>query len=629
MTDDLARIAILIVAFRNPADVRSCLTALSAAAPNPSFDVFVCENGGEAAFRDLSATLVGPLGPCQEGVGHASPGPIPLCDRLVEVQRLNLHQRHSSVWIFQAAYNLGYAGAINALIDQLRYLANWEGVWILNPDTTPTPRALAELVAYAKTADKGMVGSTIVPKAAGDRIHCRGGLHWSAWTSRAIALGLNERLDAPVDIAKIEAKIDSPSGASMFVTRACLNKIGPMDERFFLYYEDIDWGIRAKSLGLGYAAASIVVHEGGTTIGSSSTRRRERSWLSIYLESRNRVLFVRKHYPWRILFAHIFFFLYALKYVFAGSYEDFRTALEGWLAGISGEVGPPSRLAPEFLAPRQPKIPSRAWRRTKLVISVIYYLGIATTDLLRGLAGNPARRRLTILYYHGVRADFLFEFRRQMEALSRTVHVIPADFRGEVMPGRRSVAITFDDAFASVWENALPALYARSFHCTIFVPVDLIGRAPSWSVEDPSLVFGESVMTRSQLNAVSPTLVTIGSHGLTHQHLFGLPSDLLKNEIEESCFRLEEFFGQPVRLIAVPYGDLDLRVIEACKKAGYEFVYTTVPENIDSAATGILRGRVPVDPWDGPAEFFLKSNGAYAWLRSVKSIVSLVGFRAP
>ena len=45
-----ADVAILIVGFRNPADIVTCLTGLSKAAIGPSFDVFICENGGQTAY---------------------------------------------------------------------------------------------------------------------------------------------------------------------------------------------------------------------------------------------------------------------------------------------------------------------------------------------------------------------------------------------------------------------------------------------------------------------------------------------------------------------------------------------------------------------------------------------------
>ena len=81
----------------------------------------------------------------------------------------------------------------------------------------------------------------------------------------------------------------------MYVTRDCLTRIGLMDERYFLYFEDLDWGIRAKHQGkIGYADDSIVLHDGGTTIGSAMTRQQQ-SPLAIYLDFRNRLLFVRSH----------------------------------------------------------------------------------------------------------------------------------------------------------------------------------------------------------------------------------------------------------------------------------------------------------------------------------------------
>ena len=51
------------------------------------------------------------------------------------------------------------------------------------------------------------------------------------------------------------------------MSREHVEKIGLMDGRFFLLYEDADWSIRAKKHGLGYARNSIVPHSGGTTIG--------------------------------------------------------------------------------------------------------------------------------------------------------------------------------------------------------------------------------------------------------------------------------------------------------------------------------------------------------------------------
>ena len=70
-----------------------------------------------------------------------------------------------------------------------------------------------------------------------------------------------------------------------------------MDESFFLYWEEVDWAIRAKAeCGVGYAHKSVVPHVMGTTTGSAGGRAK-RSAFSVYLGHRNQLHFVRRHHP--------------------------------------------------------------------------------------------------------------------------------------------------------------------------------------------------------------------------------------------------------------------------------------------------------------------------------------------
>jgi N-acetylglucosaminyl-diphospho-decaprenol L-rhamnosyltransferase len=348
-TSDYGRTAVLIVGFCNPEDVNTCLGALAEATPVPCFDIFICENGGEGAFTKLSAMLLGPSGPCSNHATDNQCPPISPSDRLIELRFFKLRQRASAVWVARAAYNLGYAGAVNAMIERLQWVPNWDGIWILNPDTIPYPSALAELKRHAHMAKKGMVGSTIVADGTHDRIQCRAGLRWTRHTGRGVLIDFDQQIGAAVDVETVEAEMDCVSGASMFVRRECVEQIGPMDERFFLYYEDLDWGIRAKPYGLGYAAASIVAHKGGTTIGSSSVHRSDRSWLSIFLQTRNQIHFAGKHFPrWRPVIIALSL-VHALRYLISGSPKDCVAALEGLLAGVMGKIGPPAPLAAEYL----------------------------------------------------------------------------------------------------------------------------------------------------------------------------------------------------------------------------------------------------------------------------------------
>jgi peptidoglycan/xylan/chitin deacetylase (PgdA/CDA1 family) len=247
------------------------------------------------------------------------------------------------------------------------------------------------------------------------------------------------------------------------------------------------------------------------------------------------------------------------------------------------------------------------------LFSALYWIATCIENWVRSLLGRPPRAWLTILYYHSLPADFRFEFQRQMEALSRSANVVAADFRGVAPTRRRNVAITFDDAFSSIAENAIPVLASHSFPCAIFVPVGLMGRLPCWEVEDPGSTFRESVMTQEQLSAISSSSVTFGSHTMNHPHLPQLSEASIKTEVEDSRGELQRLTGLQTRLIAFPYGESDRRVLQICQEAGYDICYTTVPENIDPSAPTMTRGRIRVDPWDGPIEFFLKFNGAYDW----------------
>jgi len=615
-------VAVIIVGFRNPQDILDCLTALARAAPNPSFDIFICENGGKEAFQALDI-LATAQGICDIDVDIASSPLNCTSDKFAEVKCLALKGRSSLVWIACATHNLGYAGAINAWIDRLQIITDWDGLWILNPDTEPYPDALLQLVRHAVSSNKGMVGGTILSGSARDYVHCRA-LRWSPFWAKSVAIGFHDPISGPCDIDAIEASMDCPAGASIYVTRACVDQIGPMDDRFFLYYEDMDWGIRAKKWGLGYARASIVAHKGGTTIGSSSASRKEKSWLSVYYLSRNQILFIRKHYPRLSIPGSVLSFVYALLYLFAGSPGNFKVALQGIIAAWAGESGPAGGSYNGHLRTILAKLRIALYRKAKLVVSLAYFCVRAVWRAALGVVGPAAASRLTILYYHDVPNKYRFEFARQMDMLCRTAHVVPANFEGKLPSKRSSVAITFDDAFESVARNALPELARRSLHSTIFVPVGLIGQVPNWFVDEATAIFEEPVMTTCQLKALPPSLVILGSHSVNHLHLSQIDTEQAKYEINESRRTLARLIERDVDLFAFPYGAYNECLIEMCKSASYNRVFTTVLGDVDTEKLDFVRGRVKVDPSDSQIEFFLKINGAYMWIATVRSIASKI-----
>jgi peptidoglycan/xylan/chitin deacetylase (PgdA/CDA1 family) len=259
-------------------------------------------------------------------------------------------------------------------------------------------------------------------------------------------------------------------------------------------------------------------------------------------------------------------------------------------------------------------------RMTKLTISLLYYLVRGLSRYVLQLTGRAPGGRLIILYYHGIPGAYRSNFVRQLEAIRRGAWVLPASHRGRLPSGKPNVAITFDDAYVSVAENALPELASRGFHSTIFVPTGPLGRAPSWSMEEGSSDSLDTVMSAEQIAKLPSLLVTVGSHSCSHPRLSRLAPSDAREEIEGSRAKLQNLTTQDIRLFAFPYGDHDASTIELCRMAGYEAVFSTTPMPVDTTGAAFVRGRVKVDPFDWPLEFFLKYNGAYAWAPYVSSL---------
>jgi peptidoglycan/xylan/chitin deacetylase (PgdA/CDA1 family) len=249
-------------------------------------------------------------------------------------------------------------------------------------------------------------------------------------------------------------------------------------------------------------------------------------------------------------------------------------------------------------------------RGVKVAISLLWFSGAELSRSLMRLAGRNPSARFVVLYYHEVPEEARARFGRQMEALTRGTTVVRAAHTGPLPDRGFNVAITFDDAFRSVRMNAVPELLRRGFPATIFVPVDCLGEKPGWEM---TKALDDRVMTGDELRSL-PDLIELGSHSLSHPHLPRIDPGLLREEVITSRHKLAELLGSHVSLLACPYGEYDDRVINTCCEAGYERVFGIDPSPADPGGRDFVRGRVPVDPKDGPLVFHLKARGAYGWM---------------
>jgi peptidoglycan/xylan/chitin deacetylase (PgdA/CDA1 family) len=253
------------------------------------------------------------------------------------------------------------------------------------------------------------------------------------------------------------------------------------------------------------------------------------------------------------------------------------------------------------------------WKRAvKCTISLLVFVGDMIRKPLAQVIGIRRGSKCVVLYYHSVPPSERGLFAAQLDSISRHVRVIrtadAASRPGESETGRDWAAITFDDGFENFLTQALPELEKRKLPATVFVIAEGMSR------EFGSDHAREKLLSLDQIRALPTELVSIGSHTSTHPMLTLLEEGESRREIEESRIKLQEMLGRPVNEFSFPFGDFNRRMVEFCRAAGYDRVYTTLPGFAFEGPNDFVVGRVRVDPIDWPIEFRLKLAGAYRWL---------------
>ncbi len=129
------------------------------------------------------------------------------------------------------------------------------------------------------------------------------------------------------------------------------------------------------------------------------------------------------------------------------------------------------------------------------------------------------------------------------------------------------VGLTFDDGYADLAEQVIPALRRRGFTATVFVIAGLLGGENSWDAEGPR----KPLMTATQVRDAAEAGFEIGSHGLRHVSLPGMCDAALAAELEQSRRVLRDVSGQDVPGFCYPYGHLDERTAAGVREAGYDY----------------------------------------------------------
>jgi peptidoglycan/xylan/chitin deacetylase (PgdA/CDA1 family) len=255
----------------------------------------------------------------------------------------------------------------------------------------------------------------------------------------------------------------------------------------------------------------------------------------------------------------------------------------------------------------------------KRLVKLFIGLAVAGMDLLLAvgakLVGRQPRSRCVVLYYHAVPATQRSRFLAQMEILCKHATPIRAGHQAPLKPGRRYAAVTFDDAFLSVIENALPELEKRRIPATIFVPTGSLGQAPRWIKNGSAAAKHETVLSPEALKQLSGNpLLEFGSHTISHPHLPTLEPAQAQAELCDSKATLESLLSKSVTLFSFPHGEYNEALVRQAREYGYTRIFTIAPCLALQQPNEFVTGRVLADPSDWSLEFWLKLVGAYRWL---------------
>lgn len=336
------RVGIVLVNWNGWQDTLECLESVFRLS-YPNFCVIVCDNastdGSMARIREWANghLVAGCAAPEMLHFTPAFPKPIPFIQAMPGI---DIPYRDEKLILVQTGTNRGFAGGSNVGIRVAIAAADAEFVWLLNNDTVVDPGALSHLVRRMKEKPgAGICGSTILYYYRPQVVQALGGSTYSRWFARIGHIGSGLSAGQLPDTRYVESRLRYVMGASMMVRTELFNRIGLLDERYFLYFEELDLATRAKgSYELAYSRESVVYHKEGASIGTSTLKGKRPSALAQQYASRNRILFTRTHFPPAIVPVVMATFASALARLSGGRFEEFKYSLRGIASGLFDRV---------------------------------------------------------------------------------------------------------------------------------------------------------------------------------------------------------------------------------------------------------------------------------------------------
>jgi GT2 family glycosyltransferase len=234
-----------------------------------------------------------------------------------------IRQDFAGVMTLQLEKNLGYTGGNNTGIAKALELGA-DFIFLVNSDVRLAHDAIATLVRVAEP-EVAALGPTVYHWQTPDKVQSAGN-SFHQWTGTARIL-MDAKEDQPRDV-------DYVAGCAMMMRASVLTDIGPFDERYFAYCEELEWCLRARKAGYRvlHVPSARVWHRWSASVPTP---------LQQFLVSRNQIWVVREHchgLPRVVALSYLVAVHTPKRALAAAKRGDWRTALST-LQGMAWHLG--------------------------------------------------------------------------------------------------------------------------------------------------------------------------------------------------------------------------------------------------------------------------------------------------
>ena len=328
-----------------------------------------------------------------------------------------LKRRFKDVTLIENSENVGFARANNQAIE----VSCGDYVCLINPDTIVQENTFTVLLDFFQNyPDAGMVGCKVLNADGSLQLACRRS-YPTPWVAFTKIIGLatlfpKSRLFGRYNLTFLDpekvAEVEAISGSFMLVKKAVIEKIGGLDEDFFMYGEDLDWCDRIEKPGykIYYVPDTQIIHFKGESSKKSPFQQRR-----LFYESMR--LFVQKHFK-RGTAVIPSWLLVAAIYLSAG-FSYFSEALKRLVWPISDFILLTCSLVVAVYVRFSPDFPWRPFILVHIMYSAVWLLSLAAHGVYthNRLSGSKAGSGIFV----GLLINSTFTFFFNQIAFSRAV----------------------------------------------------------------------------------------------------------------------------------------------------------------------------------------------------------------